>query len=235
MASPRMTAQKPMNRSMKSMTTNSSISLRSPFFEQYSRSVSQLIQSIQRRDLVGFGERRIVEHRVPEVLDRRARVHNRLSDMNELGRPLADDVDAEQLQTPRIKQELQPPGLVAENLPSGQFFIPGDPDLVWNLFLRQLPLGFPDHGNFRNGVDAIGQGRRGVGRRRAEHMTRRQSALFHRGRRQRRKADDIPGGVDVWNSGLETLVDADPAALVDRDSGGFEVQQIGVRLSAHGV
>src|SRR5262247_1016284 len=111
-----MTAQKAMNISIKSMMANSSISLRPPFFKHYSGSVSQLIQSIQRRDLVGFGERRIVEHGVSEVLDRRARVHNRLSDMNELRRPLADDVDAEQLQTPRIKQELQPPGLVAENL-----------------------------------------------------------------------------------------------------------------------
>src|SRR5262249_16593157 len=83
MSSPTLTAQKPMNRSMKSTITNSMISLRSPFFDQRCRSVSQLIQSIQRRDLVGLGERRVVEHRVPEVLDRRARVHNRLSDVNE--------------------------------------------------------------------------------------------------------------------------------------------------------
>src|SRR5215813_14492371 len=235
MASPRMTAQKTMNRSMKSTITNSMISLLSPFFNQRCRSVSQLIQSIQRRDLVGLGERRVVEHRVPEVLDRRARVHNRLSDVNELRRPLADDVDAEQLQIPRIKQQLQPSGLVAENLPSRQFLISGDPDLVRNLFFRQLPLGFPDHGNFRNGVDAIRQGGRGVGRMRAEHMTGRQTTLFHRGRRQRRKADDIPRGIDVWNRGLEMLVDADPAALVERDAGGFQVQQIGVRLSTHGV
>ena len=34
MASPRMTAQKQMNRSMKSTITNTMISLRSPFFEQ---------------------------------------------------------------------------------------------------------------------------------------------------------------------------------------------------------
>src|SRR5215813_4772770 len=142
MASPRMTAQKPMNRSMKSTITNSMISFCSSFFEQRGRSVSQLIQSIQRRDLVGLGERRVVEHRVPEVLDRRASVHNRLSDVNELRRPLADDVNAEQLETPRIKQELQPSGLVAENLPSRKFLVPGDPDLVRNLFLRQLPLGF---------------------------------------------------------------------------------------------
>src|SRR5262245_57477082 len=118
MAILRMTAQKPMNRNIKSTITNSMISLRSPFFEQRCISVSQLIQSIQRRDLVGLGERRVVKHRVPEVLDCRARVHNRLSDVNEFRRPLADDVDAEQLQIPRIKQELQPSGLVAENLPS---------------------------------------------------------------------------------------------------------------------
>src|SRR5215510_8885963 len=104
MAIPRMTAQKPMNRNIKSTITNSMISLYSPFFDQRCRSVSQLIQSIQRRDLVSFGECRVVEPRVPEVLDRRASVHNRLSDVNELRRPLADDMDAEQLQIPRIKQ-----------------------------------------------------------------------------------------------------------------------------------
>src|SRR5262249_38815107 len=56
-----------------------------------------------------------------------------------------------------------------------------------------------------------------------------------RSRRQRRKADDIPRGVDVWDCGLEMLVDADPPAVVERDAGGLEGQQIGVRLSAHGV
>src|SRR5262249_44286031 len=94
---------------------------------------------------------------------------------------------------------------------------------------------FPDHGNFRNGVYAIRQGGHGVGRMRAEHMTGRQTTLFHRGRRQRRKADYIPRGIDVWGCGLEMLVDADPPALVERDAGRFKVQQISVRLSAHGV
>src|SRR5262245_65520706 len=104
MASPRMTAQKTMNRSMKSTITNSMISLHSPFFDQRCRSVSQLIQSIQRRDLVSFGECRVVEHRVPEVLDRRASVHNRLSDVNELRRPLADQLRSDTLPFSRIKQ-----------------------------------------------------------------------------------------------------------------------------------
>src|SRR5262245_6502889 len=125
-------------------------------------SISELVQSVERRDLVGFGERRVIEHGVSEVLDSGAGVHNRLSYMDQFRRSFADDVESEQLQIPGVKQEFQLPGLVTENLASRQFIIFSDPDLIRNLLLSQLPLGLPDHRDFRNSVDAVRKRKRRV-------------------------------------------------------------------------
>ena len=53
-----------------------------------------LIHPIQRRHLVRLGERRIVEHRVAEIVDRPAHRQHRLPDVNDLRRALAHHVHA---------------------------------------------------------------------------------------------------------------------------------------------
>jgi hypothetical protein len=55
------------------------------------------VVSVERGDLVGFGERRIVEGVLDEIVERAAEVEHGLADMDELGRAFADDMDAEQL------------------------------------------------------------------------------------------------------------------------------------------
>src|SRR5713101_8311526 len=77
---------------------------------------SEPVQSVQARDLVRLGESRIVEHRVAKVLDRAAEREHCLSDVDDLGRVLADRVDAEQLQALRVEQNLQQPHLRPEHL-----------------------------------------------------------------------------------------------------------------------
>src|SRR5205823_3272372 len=70
----------------------------------------QLVQPIERRNLVRLRERRIVEHAVAEVLHRPAQRHHRLPDVHDLRRALADHVDAEDLQRLRMEDQLEHPG-----------------------------------------------------------------------------------------------------------------------------
>ncbi len=57
---------------------------------------SQLVRRVQRGDLVGLGECRVVQHGVDEVVDGAAAAHHRLPDVDQLGGVAAEDVHAEQ-------------------------------------------------------------------------------------------------------------------------------------------
>ena len=52
----------------------------------------------------------------------------------------------------------------------------------------------------------------------AERVARREAALLHRRGGQGGEADDVAGGVDVLDLGLEALVDLEAAAVVARQS-----------------
>lgn len=54
----------------------------------------QFIHAVESRGLVAFGKRRVVEHRLDEVIDGTAETEHRLSDVQQLARALADDVDS---------------------------------------------------------------------------------------------------------------------------------------------
>ena len=54
------------------------------------------VAGIEASDLVGFGQRRIVEGVFDEILDGALEVKHGLADMDELGRAFADNVDTEQ-------------------------------------------------------------------------------------------------------------------------------------------
>ncbi len=69
----------------------------------------------------------------------------------------------------------------------------------------------------------------------AEHMARCEPALFHRSRGKRGKSDDIAGGVDVRDGGLERFVDGELAAFDGAESHGGEVEAVGVGLTSHGI
>ena len=57
----------------------------------------QLVVGVQRRDLVALRERRVVEDRVDEDVERAAEREEGLADVDELRRGRAEDVDAEEL------------------------------------------------------------------------------------------------------------------------------------------
>src|SRR5436309_1527106 len=71
------------------------------------RRTSALVEAVERVDLVGFGERGIVEDGVAEILDGRAQAHGRLSNVDDLSRAVADHVHAEYLICIRAEEDLE--------------------------------------------------------------------------------------------------------------------------------
>ena len=77
----------------------------------------ELVETVERRRLVALGERRIVENRVDEVVDRGAQREHGLADVNQLRGPFTDDVNAEQGPGLAVEDDLQPARRVAADLP----------------------------------------------------------------------------------------------------------------------
>src|SRR5437667_5812637 len=88
------------------------------------------VDAVEGRDLVAFRQGRVVEHRVDEVVDRAAERQHRLTDVDQLAGTLADDVDAEQLAGLAVKDQLEEPGDVAEDLAAGDLLVARLADLV---------------------------------------------------------------------------------------------------------
>ena len=53
------------------------------------------IDPVERRHFVAFGQRRVVEDGIDEIVDRAAERQHRLADMDQLAGAIADDVDAQ--------------------------------------------------------------------------------------------------------------------------------------------
>src|SRR5215510_3022544 len=76
----------------------------------------QPIEPVQRGDLVGFGERRIVEDGLDEVVDRPAEGEHRLGDVHQVGGVRADDVRTPQPMRFTLEEQLQHARAVADDL-----------------------------------------------------------------------------------------------------------------------
>ena len=102
-----------------------------------------------------------------------------------------------------------------------------DPGLVGYGPLNDLFLGEPAGGDFRHGINAVGEELRRLVRRCADGMASSDSALFHRRRGKGREAHHVTGRIDSGDGGLEGLgVDLQPTAIVGFQPCGFQVQRI---------
>src|SRR5437016_3013307 len=115
------------------------------------------VDAVERRYLVAFRERRVIEHRVDKVVDRAAEREHRLTDVDQLAGTLADDVDAEQLAGLAVKDQLEEPGDVAEDLAAGDLLVARLADLVGRGGLGQLLFGLADHRDLRDRIDPVGE------------------------------------------------------------------------------
>ena len=115
------------------------------------------VKTVQGSDFVGLRHGREVEDGIDEIVDRAAEGDHGLADMNQIGGLLADDMHPVELLGLGAKHQLQHAVVVAGNLSPGQFVETGHPRLIWDSFGGKAFLGFPDDGDLRNGVDAIGE------------------------------------------------------------------------------
>src|ERR1700682_3791822 len=196
---------------------------------------SEFVQPIERRHLISFRQRRIVEHRVAKIFDRRSHRQHRLPNVHDLRRPFPDNVHAQQFKRFRIKQKLQQTLIVPQHLPFRQFRVARQTALIRSLAARQLFLGGAYHRYFRNGVDAIRNQirRQPVGL--AEHVTTRKPPLLHRSTSQRRKPNHISRRVNVRDRGLKIFVHRQFAALVRRQARRLDFHLVAVSMPSNRV
>src|SRR5690242_4089302 len=90
----------------------------------------QLVQPVEGRRLVAFGQRRVVEDGVDEVFDRALQDHHRLAYVQQLRRAFADNVYAQYLFRVAVKDELQAACRVALYLAARDLAVISDADFV---------------------------------------------------------------------------------------------------------
>src|SRR6059036_828172 len=195
----------------------------------------QSVDAVEGRRAVALGEGGIVEDVVDEEVHLAPVREDCLADVDQLGGAVTDDVHAEQLQRDAIEDELQQAFQVTDDLPARNLLVEGAADLVRHPFLGQFFLALAYRGDLGDRVDALGQHLGQCGLRYIEGVATGQPALLHGGRGQRRKADHVPGGVDVRHFGLVVLVHLELARLVRGDARGGQVQHVGVGDPPHGV
>src|SRR5260370_13490338 len=92
-----------------------------------------------------------------------------------------------------------------------------------------------NNGDFRNCVDSVGKQFGQMLEGNPDHMARVQPALFHRGARECRKADDVTSGIDVWNFGFKELIHSQPATRISRQPSSLQMKLIAIGLPADGI
>ena len=193
-----------------------------------------MVRGVVRGHLVALRERRVVEHRLEEVVESAAERQHRLADVDQLGRLRAHAVDAEQRARLAVEDHLEEAAVVAEDLPAGDLRVARDADFVGDLLLGELLLGRADHRDLGDRVDAVGEARGRRLRLEAEHRADREAALLRARRRKRRETDHIARRRDVRHDGLVVRVDGEPSAVVGLEAGLLELEPVGRADAADG-
>src|SRR6266481_9464872 len=124
------------------------------------QALTQAIQGVEGGGLIAFGERGIIKNGIDEIGDLAFEREDRLADVEELGSVFAKDVHAEQVESFAVKKELEAAFGMACDLATGDFAVVGNANLVGHISFGELLFGFPDEGDLRNGVNAVGIGSR---------------------------------------------------------------------------
>src|SRR5271169_4530714 len=105
---------------------------------------AEAVQSVKRRSLIAFRERRIVKHRVHEICDFAFQKEHGLPDVQKLRRILAENMHAEELQRLAMKKQLQPAVSVTRDLSPGNLAIVSNANFVGHIGIGKLLFGLPD-------------------------------------------------------------------------------------------
>src|SRR5947207_8863003 len=100
--------------------------------------LAETVDSVECCRLIAFGQGRVVEHRVDEVVHRAAQRQHRLADVHELRRLRANDVDSQYLARLAVENQLQHSGAITEDLSARNLAVLGPADLIRDAFTSEL-------------------------------------------------------------------------------------------------
>src|SRR6185437_8418065 len=196
----------------------------------------QPVDPVECRRLVALRQRRIIEHRVDEIIHHAAQHHHCLANVHQLRRALANDVHAQNLPRLAMKNQLQPSCRVASNLSPCNLAVICHAYFIRNILFRQLLLGLADKRNLRNRINPVGiKARVRLHPFVAEGALHRDPPLLHRNRRQAREPDHIPNSENMRNLGPKILIHRNPPARVSINPGRRQVQLVHITLPPYRV
>ena len=109
------------------------------------------IYPVQRGHPKTFGIGGIIEHVADEIFNGSLESHHHLTDMHQVRRALANDVNPKQFQGFKVKQQVETTSGVAAALTPDEFPVGGRSPLVGYLFAGGLFFGRAPYGTLRNG------------------------------------------------------------------------------------
>src|ERR1035438_3056922 len=118
----------------------------------------QLVDTVEGRHFITFGQGRIVEHGIHEIIHGAFQDHHGLADVQQLAGALADDVYAQQFPRFSMEDQLEPASGIAANLAARGLAIIGQAHFVRRVFFGQLFFGLTDERNLGDSVNAVGVG-----------------------------------------------------------------------------
>ena len=134
-----------------------------------------------------------------------------------------------------MKQQLEQAIEVSDDVAAGGLPVAGHPDLIGDPVPGELVFVPADVGNFRDGIDAVGEQLGSAPGGHVEGVADRQAALHHGHRGQAWKPHHVPDGIDVRHPGLVVPVDLDAPSIVGLEAGRFQIEGAGVALPPHGI
>ena len=187
------------------------------------------------RVFIHFGEGGVVVAGVDEDGGGLAEQEGGEADVDEVGGLFAEHMDAEESHVVGVEEEFEEALLVADDEAAAVLSVEGAADDIGDFFLAEGFLAFAGAGALGDGVDAEREDAGEVGFVfEVEGVAHGDAALLHGGGGEGREADDIAGGVDVGEGGLEVFVDFEESAFVGFDADGFESEGGGVALATGG-
>src|SRR5262249_34731685 len=170
------------------------------------------------------------EDGVHEVVDVEVARDHRLTEVNELGRGCAQDVDAQYVSGLGVDEQFEQSGAVAGDLATGKLAVACEAGDVGDRRLGQLALTLADERDLGDRVDPVRDQARDHPQRLTEGGERRKPTLLHRGGREAREADDVTGGEDVRLSRAKVGADCNPTALIRLELRRGAVERLGGAL-----
>ncbi len=114
------------------------------------------VDAVERGSLIALCEGGVIEHRIDEVVHSTAERHHCLSNVQQFGGALSDDVHSQQMPGLAVKDNLQTSCGIAPDLAARDLAIIGDPNFVGHIFIGELLLGLADKRDLRDRINSIG-------------------------------------------------------------------------------